>query len=116
MICFVDNSTCITGGSKDESYDDLKSKMTHDAQLWHDLLLVSGGKLELPKCGYHLVYFKFDDTVLSQMRINAPKESITLKDDNGIDVQIKIKSIFQPRKNLDHYKAPSGNRSIQAKK
>ena len=33
MVGFVNDSTCITGGSKDDSYDDLKSKMTHDAQL-----------------------------------------------------------------------------------
>ena len=46
--------------------------MTHDAQLWYDLLFVSGGKLELPKCGYHLVYFDFDDAGLPQMRITAP--------------------------------------------
>ena len=50
------------------------------------------------------------------MRITAPKESVTLKDDNRINVQIKAKSIFQPRKNLGHYKATSGNRSIQAEK
>ena len=116
IVGFVNNSTCITSGSKDNSYDNLKSKMTHDAQLWHDLFFVSGGKLELPKCGYHLVCYDFDYAGLPQMRISAPRESSTLKDDNGIDVQIKAKSIFQPRKNLDHYKAPSGNRSIQAKK
>ena len=50
MIGFVDNSTCITDGDKNDTVKTLKEKMQEDAQLWHDLPWISGGKLELPKC------------------------------------------------------------------
>ena len=116
MIGFVDDSTCITGGSTEDSYNDLKFKMTQDAQLWHDLLFVSGGNLELPKCGYHMIFYDFDDSGIPHMCITKSDESATLKDNNGIDVQIKAKSIIQPQKNLGHYKSPGGDRSIQASK
>ena len=116
MVGFVNDSTCITDGSAEDSYTDLKTKMTQDAQLWHDLLFVSGGKLELPKCGYHLVYYDFDDAGIPQMRVTEPNESVTLKNYKGTDVQIKAKSIFQSRKNLGHHKSPGGDRSIQVSK
>lgn len=116
MVGFVNDSTCITGGSTEDSYTDLKSKITQDAQLWHDLLFVSGGKLELPKCGYHLVYYNFDDAGIPHMRVTEPNKSVTLKHNNGTDVQIKAKSIFQSRNNLCHHKSPGGDRSIQASK
>ena len=50
-------SLCITGGNKNDTLQDLIRKMKEDAQLWHDLLWCSGGKLELPKCGYHVIHF-----------------------------------------------------------
>ena len=115
-VGFVDDSTCITGGDSNDTYEELKSKMTQDAQLWHDLLYVSGGKLELPKCGYHIVYWDFDDFGIPQMKITKDNESIILQDDSGTNVTIGAKSIFQPRKNLGHYKAPGGDRSIQVSK
>jgi hypothetical protein len=51
MVGFVDDSTCITGGNKNDNIQELLAKMKDDAQLWHDLLWCSGGKLELSKCG-----------------------------------------------------------------
>ena len=116
MVSFIDDSTCITGGCKNDSLEELKEKMTQDAQLWHDLLWSSGGKLELPKCGYHLIYYNFNDNGLPHMRVISPADKIILKKDEGVDVPIKAKSIFVPRKNLGHYKSPAGNRSTQATK
>jgi hypothetical protein len=55
MVGFVDGSTCITGGNPDDTLQQLLEKMRDDAQLWHDLLWCSGGKLELSKCGYHVI-------------------------------------------------------------
>ena len=46
MVGFVDDSACITGGCKNDSLEELKKKMTQDAQLWHDLLWSSGGGAE----------------------------------------------------------------------
>ena len=107
MVGFVNDST--TGGSAEDSYYDLKSKMTQDSQLWHNLFFVSSGKLKLMKSGYHILYYIFNDAGIPHMRITEPNKSLTLKDDNGIDVQINAKSIFQPQKNLGHYKSPGGD-------
>lgn len=48
IIRFVDNSTCITGRNKNNTIKMLKEKMREDAQLWHNILRVSGVELELP--------------------------------------------------------------------
>ena len=45
MVGFVDNSTCVTSGDKNTTFDELKQMMTEDAKLWHDLLCALGGKL-----------------------------------------------------------------------
>ena len=39
--------------------DALREIMKHDAQLWSDLLWLSGGLLELNKCFFHQVHFDF---------------------------------------------------------
>jgi len=113
MVGFVDDSTCITGGNKNDTIQELLAKMKDDAQLWHDLLWCSGGKLELSKCGYHVIHFDFDDNGIPHMR-HSPGDSILLQNDQGNDVKIKSKNIFQPRKNLGHLKSPSQSAITQA--
>ena len=60
IIGFINDSTCVTGGKRGETVDQLLVRVKHDAQLWHDLLWASGGKLELQKCGFHLIFYNFD--------------------------------------------------------
>ena len=92
MVGFVDDSTCITGGTATDSFEDLKRKMTDDAQLWHDLLWVSGGKLELPKCGYHIIYHEFTPTGIPKMKVIPPTDKVILTNDKSEEVPIKAKS------------------------
>ena len=40
IIGFVDDSTYIVDGNKNNTIETLKEKMRKDAQLWHDLLWV----------------------------------------------------------------------------
>ncbi|OEU05830.1 hypothetical protein FRACYDRAFT_257959 [Fragilariopsis cylindrus CCMP1102] len=105
MVGFVDDSTCITGGNKNDTLQDLIRKMKEDAQLWHDLLWCSGGKLELPKCGYHVIHFEYENSGIPTM-IVSPGDSILLQNEHGNDVKIESKNIFQPRTNLGHIKGP----------
>ena len=112
MIGFMDDSTCIVGGDKNDTIETLKEKMREDAQLWHDLLWVSGGKLELPKYGYHLIHYDFNPSGLPKMR-HIEEDSNTLKNDKNEDVKINSKSVFTPRKNLGHYKTLDGNKKTQ---
>jgi hypothetical protein len=105
MVGFVDDSTCITGGNPDDTLQELLEKMKNDAQLWHDLLWCSGGKLELSKCGYHVIHYDFDDSGIPQMR-HSPGDSITLTNDQGDLIPIQSKNIYQTRINLGHAKGP----------
>jgi hypothetical protein len=104
MVGFVDDSTCITGGNPDDTLQELLKKMKDGAQLWHDLLWCSGGKLELSKCGYHVIYYDFDDSGILRMR-HSPGNSITLKNDQGDLIPIQSKNVHQTRINLGHAKA-----------
>ena len=63
MVGFVDDSTGVVNDFHATTLPEVEAllqKMQHDAQLWNDLLWCSGGKLELPKCSYHFLYFDFD--------------------------------------------------------
>ena len=108
MVGFVDDSTCITGVGKNATLQELLTNMQADAQLWHDLLWCSGGKLELPKCGYHVIHYNFDNSGIPRMQ-HSPGDSITLNNEHGDEVIIKSKNIFQTRLNLGHSKSPAGN-------
>jgi hypothetical protein len=116
MVGFVDDSTCITGGGSNDSYSKLKAMMTEDAQLWHDLLWTTGGKLELPKCGYHIIYYDFNDSGIPEMRLTPKNDCVTLKNDQGVEVKINGKNTYTPQKNLGHFKAPAGKRTTQCEK
>ena len=62
MVGFVDDSTGQVNQftqNVQPSPESLLSIMRKDAQLWNDLLWVSGGDLELPKCSYHLLHYMF---------------------------------------------------------
>ena len=62
MVGFIDD----TSGSINEFLDPnlhepeyyIKLAM-HDAQLWNNILCLSGGALQAAKCSYHLLYFNF---------------------------------------------------------
>ena len=74
-------------------------------QLWQDLLWASGGKLELQKCGFHLIFYNFDkDCVPSMRKTNG--FIITLENEKGEVIKIRTKKIDEARKNLGHWKEP----------
>ena len=79
--------------------------MKHDAQLWHDLLWASGGKLELEKCGFHLIFYDFDNDGIPSMR-KIENLVITLENEKVEDIEIRTKKIDKARKNLGHWKEP----------
>ena len=50
----------VTGGDPSKSIEEFFEKMQADAQLWSDLLFQSGGRLELPKCGFCTTLYDFN--------------------------------------------------------
>ena len=100
IIGFVDDSTCTTSVNPGTDITHLIEKTQEDAQLWHNLLWTSGGKLELPECGYHTIYYEFEDTGLpyishSRTDGGAP---IKLKTAQGEEITIEKKNIHTPRR------------------
>ena len=105
IIGFVDDSTCMTGGKQNEIIDQFLVRVKRDAQLWHDLLWVLGGKLELQKYGFHLIFYDFDNNCVPLMR-KISNLVITLENEKGEDIEIRTKRIDKARKNLGHWKIP----------
>ena len=66
MIGFVDD----TNGQVNSFFDiesqatlrDLMSKAAHNADAWTRMLSASGGAVELPKCSYHVIHWRFSAT------------------------------------------------------
>ena len=54
----------------------------------HDLLWVSSGKLELEKCGFHLIFYDFDQYGVPSMR-EISDLVITLENKKGEDIEIR---------------------------
>ena len=86
IIGFVNDSTCVTGGKQNETKDQLLVRVKHDVQLWHDLLWASGGKLELQKYCFHLIFYNFDKDGVPSMR-KISDLVITLENEKGEDIK-----------------------------
>ena len=59
IVGFVDDSTVVTEGDAGKPVTSLLKKASSDTQNWNNLLFTSGGKLELPKCGFHTIFYNF---------------------------------------------------------
>jgi hypothetical protein len=98
----------------------LLDRLTHDAQTWNDLLFISGGKLELSKCSFHMLRFDFKPDGTPRPSLEIPP-SIVLKDSvTQEDIKIDGLGAAQPHKTLGHWKSPAGPQrkqlqTIQAK-
>ena len=119
MIGFVDD----TNGQAneffaDESHETLRSihqSTQENAMLWATLLGVSGGVLELQKCSYHVMSWKF--TLLgAPVLATCPPEFRTLDVTNPITGQTQSLTYLPPHtahKTLGHYKEPAGTQAEQ---
>jgi hypothetical protein len=117
MIGFVDNSTGQVNdftATEQPTPEFLREIMRFDAQLWSDLLWVSGGLLELNKCSFHQLHFDFDPDGTPRMRAGTYGNPLEIHDASLLtNVTIPAKSVFTPHKTLGHYKAPAGANRTQ---
>jgi hypothetical protein len=106
MIGFVDDSTGQVNYFTDNSQptpEFLANLMRTDAQVWSDLLWISGGLLELPKCSYHHVHFDFSPDGKPAMRLGLVAPQINITDNStGESIPITSKSAYNPHKTLGH--------------
>ena len=117
MVGFVDDSTGQVNdftADPQPSPETLNKFMQYDAQLWSDLLWLSGGLLELPKCSYHHLHFSFEaDGRPTIMGGQVGPSLVLTSSHDGSPVHIPQKPAFSAHKTLGHWKAPAGNGSTQ---
>eukprot|EP00957_Ditylum_brightwellii_P161557 12300605-Ditylum_brightwellii.AAC.1 len=96
--------------------EELIQLMQHDAQLWSDLLWVSGGILELDKCSCHFIYYCFLADGTPIMMSKRPDPQLQVRKYNSSEaVTIKYKNLFTSHKKLGHYKLPGSSNITQQK-
>lgn len=115
---FVDdtNATLNDWQPQDEAtLDELLKRLCHDAQLWNDLLFISGGKLELSKCSFHVLRFEFSPDGTPRPVVATPPP-IQLQDSVTNDpITIIGLGADEPHKTLGHHKSPAGPQRKQLK-
>ena len=88
IIGFVDDSTCVAGGKQNETINQLLVRVKHDVQLWRDLLWASRERMELQKCGFHLIFYDFDKNGVPSMR-KISDLVITLENKKGKTLKLE---------------------------
>ena len=74
----------------EESLKQLIKEASKDSQLWHDLLEASNQTLELKKCNYHFIHYKFAESGAPEVALETrPPAKLTVKDKNMRPVEIK---------------------------
>jgi ribonuclease HI len=98
----------------------LCNQLTRDMTIWNELLEASGGKLELSKCFYYVLSWKFDQEgngipmTIAEQR-NQQVAPIQIQTDNTKFVTILQKEVHTAHKTLGCFKAIDGNEKEQIK-
>jgi hypothetical protein len=114
---FVDDKSLFANTMPFHDYvPDLKMSLAADMQLWASLLETTGGKLELSKCFYYILSWKFDYNgkpvplnINDQLYFIFP---ITVQDSTtGKDVTIRQYEVHSPPRALGVWKTMIGGES-----
>jgi hypothetical protein len=111
MDGFVDDTTIWQNLIKGGTIQEIATRLQAAAQWWEQLLHATGGELELPKCFYYLLHWKFDSE--GHARLATPEElnfQISLRqsaDDQQVD--ITQRSCMESHKTLGVHDNPVSN-------
>jgi hypothetical protein len=118
---FVDDISLFTNLSQHTDNNDiiqLSHQLTSDMTIWNELLESSGGKLELSKCFFYILSWKFDTegngipmTIDEQQAQHVVP--ISIKAEHNHSVIFSQKEVNMAHKALGCYKAIDGNESDQ---
>jgi hypothetical protein len=117
MIRFADDSTGQVNSFRQQDQptpEFLRTIMQYDAQLWSNLLWVSGGLLKLGKFSFHQIHFDFAPDGTPSMRAGIYGTLLQVHDAAlNENVTILAKSVYTPHKTLGHHEAPAGENVTQ---
>jgi hypothetical protein len=118
---FVDDTSLFTNlPTYTSNIIDLTSAITDDLQIWAGLLEASGGKLELSKCFYYILSWKFNTegdpapTSIADQRELTDQISI-FDSTTSSTTLIPQKEVTEAHKTLGVWKSPIGDESKQKK-
>jgi ribonuclease HI len=120
---FVDDVTLWTGNMMrslqgNESAQGVLEEMETAAQWWEQLLFTTGGKLELSKCFFYLIYWVFNDE--GEPRMLHPNEfpiPIEITDsETGRTYRIETKPCNQAHKTLGAMESPDSDYSQETER
>ena len=92
----------------------LTTKLKEDMIIWKNLLEASGGKLELSKCFYYILSWKFDEEgngklmIITEQRQYVNEIQIQ-ENDSDLSVLIKQRDVDDSHKTLGCFKTITGN-------
>ena len=94
--------------------EEMIALLTHDSQLWSDLLWKTGGALELPKCLYHYWNYQFAESgrpLLQEGQV-GPNVEVLTGDRSRVET-VPSCSAYKGYKTLGYYKSPCGSQNKQ---
>ena len=92
--------------------DTLVAQMQRDAQLWGDLLHVSGGALEIPKCNYYVMQWQFPPDGIPVLNKTVTSQ-LQLESGSGTTVTLTNDQIDEAHKTLGTWKSASRTQKKQ---
>jgi Reverse transcriptase (RNA-dependent DNA polymerase) len=111
---FVDDTSLMTNGGN--TSHELIQRLQQDAQTWNNLLFSSGGKLELNKCLYYIISFKFDATGNPTMYTPEHEQLHLSIQGSETNHPITLMQPHQAHKTLGCFRSLDGNETEQYKK
>ena len=114
LEALVDDTSIFTNVAANKNVGELVKALESDAQYWANLLSVSGGCLELPKCFYYVLAWNFtqqgDTTPMTSEEINNCASKIKLCEFGKDELtSIKMQSVDEAHKTLGVMKTMVGN-------
>ena len=101
ILSFVDDCNLSNTGEKFETVRDILARTKSDAQLWNDLIRLTGGALELTKCFMQVIQFAFEKDGKPTIVREIPDTNVELIDrHNNKIVTIKPISAYTTYKSL----------------
>jgi hypothetical protein len=116
---FIDDTTAWINQFKDAlrnkyQHNKMVQQLQNTAQWWEELLVTTGGKLELNKCFYYIIDWVFNEH--GQPQICDKKEHISITDHTtGLPETIDQKKHTDAHKTLGMFLAPQNNHSAAIK-
>ena len=87
---------------------------THDAQLWNNILSLSGGSLQAAKCLYHLLYFDFTSIAIPYLRGDHISPMLQIKFNQvASPTPLQNLTAYTSHKTLGIHKVPAGQSTKQ---